>query len=52
VQAALKQPELQKQLVAQGVEPVSTTAEQFGVVLREDYNKWGKLIKDANIKLE
>lgn len=52
VHAALGQADLQKQLVTQGMEAASTTPEQFGAVLREDYNKWGKLISDANIKLE
>ena len=52
VRAALKQPEVQKQLIAQGAEPAPTTPEQFSAMLREEYTKWGKLIKDANIKLE
>ena len=52
VHAALAQADLQKQLVAQGMEAVNMSPEQFSSVLREDYDKWGKLIKDANIKLE
>jgi tripartite-type tricarboxylate transporter receptor subunit TctC len=34
------------------METVNMSPEQFSSVLRNDYNKWGKLIKDANIKLE
>ena len=52
VLTALAQADIQKQLVAQGMETVNMSPEQFSSVLRNDYNKWGKLIKDANIKLE
>ena len=52
VRAALANPELQKQLATQGMEPVVMSPEQFGSMLREDYDKWGKLIRESNIKLE
>jgi tripartite-type tricarboxylate transporter receptor subunit TctC len=52
VNAAIANPEVQKQLLAQGMEPGPATPEQFAGMLRGDYDKWGKLIKDANIKLE
>jgi len=51
VRTALGHPEVQKQLATQGVEPLAMTREQFGAMLREDYDKWGKLIREANIKL-
>jgi tripartite-type tricarboxylate transporter receptor subunit TctC len=52
VKTALANPDLQKQLATQGMEPVVMTPDQFGALLREDYDKWGKLIKEAGIKLE
>jgi len=52
VHAALAQADVQKQLVAQGMETVNMSPEQFNAILREDYEKWGKLIKESNIKLE
>ncbi len=51
VRTALGHPELQKQFGTQGVEPQAMTRDQFGTLLREDYDKWGKLIREANIKL-
>jgi tripartite-type tricarboxylate transporter receptor subunit TctC len=52
VYAALAQADVQKQLVAQGLETVNMSPEQFNAILREDYEKWGKLIKESNIKLK
>ncbi|HYF21429.1 MAG TPA: tripartite tricarboxylate transporter substrate binding protein [Ramlibacter sp.] len=49
---ALANPELQKQLGTQGMEPAAMTREQFAAMWREDYDKWGKLIKEAGIKVE
>lgn len=49
---ALSDSDLQKQFVDQGMEPVRMNSEKFSNILREDYYKWGKLIKDSNIKLE
>jgi tripartite-type tricarboxylate transporter receptor subunit TctC len=52
VKAALGNAELQKQLATQGMEPAAMSPEQFAAMLREDYDKWGKLIREAGIKLE
>jgi tripartite-type tricarboxylate transporter receptor subunit TctC len=51
VRTALGHPELQKQLGTQGMEPLAMSREQFAALLREDFDKWGKLIREANIKL-
>ena len=34
------------------LEPVGGTAEQFGWLIREDYDKYGRLVKDLNIRVE
>ena len=52
VKMALANADLQKQLATQGMEPAAMSPEQFGTLLREDYDKWGKLIREAGIKLE
>ena len=49
VRAVLRQPELRRQLLARGVETVDMTPEQFGGVLRADFEKWGKVVKALNI---
>ncbi len=35
-----------------GIEPGGSTPEQFGAHLRSEIEKWRKLVKVANIKLE
>ena len=49
---ALQQPDVQKRLVGLGGEPGNATQEQFAALVKSDYDRFGKLIKDANIKLE
>jgi tripartite-type tricarboxylate transporter receptor subunit TctC len=41
----------EKYLVAQGLEPIVGTPEQFAAFIRAETVKWGKVIKDANITL-
>lgn len=48
VQAA----DLRDRFLNQGIEPVTSTPEQFAQVIRAETAKWAKLIKDANVKLE
>ena len=38
--------------LASAQEPIGGTAEQFAVLVREDYAKFGRLVKDLNIKAE
>ncbi|HEY5863382.1 MAG TPA: tripartite tricarboxylate transporter substrate binding protein [Casimicrobiaceae bacterium] len=42
--------EMKKALVAQGVEPRTSTPEQFGAMIKSETAKWGKIIADAGIK--
>lgn len=50
VRKAVDSPELQKQFVTQGLVPSTFTTAEYSALIREDYNKWSKLIKDANIR--
>ena len=45
-------PDVQKRLLGLGGEPGNLTSEQFGAMNRADFERFGKLIKDANIKIE
>jgi len=40
-----------KYLAAQGLEPIVGTPEQFAAFMRAETVKWGKVVKDANIKV-
>ena len=44
---ALKLPEVQQLLLAQGAEPVSDTPEQFAAILKADVAKWGDVVREG-----
>ncbi|MFZ2737787.1 MAG: tripartite tricarboxylate transporter substrate binding protein [Burkholderiaceae bacterium] len=48
----LQMPDVQKRLRGLGGEPGALTSEQFAAMNRADFERSGKLIKDANIKIE
>jgi tripartite-type tricarboxylate transporter receptor subunit TctC len=45
-------PEIQRKLVQDGLEPVGSTPEQFRAFLAADKAKWGRIIRQANVKAE
>jgi tripartite-type tricarboxylate transporter receptor subunit TctC len=49
---ALQDPEVKKRFAELGVEAVSSTPEQFAAFIRTETEKYAKLIKEANIKVE
>ena len=48
----LAMPEISGKLVQDGLEPVGSTPEQFRTFLVADKAKWGRIIKQANVKAE
>jgi tripartite-type tricarboxylate transporter receptor subunit TctC len=52
VAKVLAMAEVRSRLAAIGLEPVGTTPAEFAAIVRQDYAKWGKVIRDANIKLD
>ena len=49
---ALQLPDVQKRLLGLGGEPGKVTQEQFAALVKSDFERFGRLIKDANVKLE
>ncbi len=49
---ALASPEVRKRFLALGEEPAMGTPEDFGKLIREDYEKMGKLVQTAGIKAD
>ena len=45
-------PEIQNQLVEQGVEPMYTTPEGLAAIVRRDTEKWGKLVRASGAKID
>ena len=52
INAVLKDPEASGTLVKLGFTPVGGTPEQFGQLISSAIPKWGRVIKEANIKVE
>lgn len=49
---ALNQPDVKQAFVARGLLPVGNTAEQFDAYIRNEMQKWSKVIKEAGIKAQ
>lgn len=50
--AVLKDPEVQKSIRAHGTAPSPSTPEEFAEQIRKDYDRWGKVAKQAGVKAE
>ena len=48
----IQQPDVRERLNAEGVQIIGSTPEQFAEHLRRESAKWGKVIRDANIRLD
>ncbi len=48
----LSQPNTRAQLLKMGLETVADTPEQFSLFLRDEYAKWGSVVKDLNLRAE
>lgn len=49
---ALAIPQVKDQLLSMSTEPVGDKPEEFARFIRSEYEKWGKVIKAANIKIQ
>jgi tripartite-type tricarboxylate transporter receptor subunit TctC len=52
MQAAVRKPELRERFTQLGIDPAGTSPEQFSKFLRDEIDKWGKVIRAANVKVE
>ena len=50
--AVIKEPEMRERLIGQGSEPLTGTPEDLRRHLAREIEKWGKVIRDAGIKVE
>ncbi len=48
----LSQPNTKTQLVKMGLEIVADTPEQFSAFLKDEYAKWGNVVKELNLRAE
>jgi tripartite-type tricarboxylate transporter receptor subunit TctC len=52
INAVLAEPEVRKRLVELGGEPLITKPEDFGAMIKAETEKWEKVVKYADIKIE
>jgi tripartite-type tricarboxylate transporter receptor subunit TctC len=52
INSGLADPKLIERLADLGVDPVAITPADFGKLIADDTEKWGKAIRAANIKAE
>lgn len=52
VKKAIDDPKVREQISAQGVDPKSSTPAEFRQLFRDEYARWGALIKKAGIKAD
>ena len=52
INKAVQSPDIRKTLESDGMIGSNITPDQFGQRIRKDYDRWLKVVKDANIKVE
>ncbi|TMH93038.1 MAG: hypothetical protein E6H42_03915 [Betaproteobacteria bacterium] len=50
--AAVKSPEVVERMAGIGMEPAGTTPEQYEQLLREEYERFGSLIRRIGMRLD
>ena len=45
-------PEVAQKLAADGSQAVGSTSEEFGTLIKSETAKWGKIVKQAGVKME
>ena len=49
---AVAEPEVRERLAALGFRPVANTPDEFAARIKLEIDKWGKVVRDANLKIE
>jgi tripartite-type tricarboxylate transporter receptor subunit TctC len=52
ISAVVAAPNLKARLLGLGVEPISMASAEFGKLIAEETEKWGKVVRAANIRVE
>lgn len=50
--SALNSTDVQKRYISQGMDPVPTSAQEFGAKLKSDTDKWTRVVKAANVTID
>ena len=52
VAAAVQVPEVREKLATLGADPVADTPEEFARFCAREYDRWGRLVRDARVTLD
>ncbi|MGY6271426.1 Bug family tripartite tricarboxylate transporter substrate binding protein [Achromobacter denitrificans] len=52
IRRALQSPEMQKQLKAQGAQALGSTPQEYAAYIKSEIQRWGEVVKAANVKLD
>jgi tripartite-type tricarboxylate transporter receptor subunit TctC len=52
INKALKAPDVQKRIDDEGGEAVGSTPEQFAQLMKDDFTRWGKVVKESGAKVD
>jgi tripartite-type tricarboxylate transporter receptor subunit TctC len=50
--AVMRDPEVRAKLAQNGVVPAANSPEEFGRYLRDEYARWGRIIREKGIKAD
>jgi tripartite-type tricarboxylate transporter receptor subunit TctC len=50
--AALVAPDVRKRLIDLGAEPLGSTPEEFAAYVNSEFQRWGRIVKESNIRIE
>ena len=48
----MQSPELKERFAQQGIDPETSTPEQFGKLVADEYARWAKVIRASGIRME
>jgi tripartite-type tricarboxylate transporter receptor subunit TctC len=48
----LQMPDIKNNLASQGIEAITSTPDALSTIIRDDYARWGKVIREADIKAD
>jgi tripartite-type tricarboxylate transporter receptor subunit TctC len=49
---AVKDPDVRERLLKLGFEPVANKPDEFGARIKSEIDKWGKVVRDAHLRIE
>ncbi|MCW0210746.1 MAG: tripartite tricarboxylate transporter substrate binding protein [Achromobacter sp.] len=52
IRRALQSPEMQKQLKAQGAQALGSTPQEYAAYIKSEIQRWGEVVKAADVKLD